>query len=102
MNINSITFRVADAVAGRTAGSPLAAVELRQDSITGPILHHREPDLDGRYDDLVQPDVPVLAVGAQLGTHQLFLVFREVTNGATGANLFNLNWAEFNGQGVGS
>ena len=40
---DSITFRVADAQpapAGRprTAGSPLAAIEIRQDSITGPIL----------------------------------------------------------------
>ena len=36
--IDTITFRVADAAAGRTAGSPLAAIEVRQDSITGPIL----------------------------------------------------------------
>ena len=37
-NIDSVTFRVADTAAGRTAGSPLAAVEMRQDSITGPIV----------------------------------------------------------------
>ena len=30
LNINSLTFRVADAAAGRTAGSPLAAVELHR------------------------------------------------------------------------
>ena len=35
------------------------------------------------------------------GTHELFLVFRAVTGGATGGNLFNLNWAEFNGSGIG-
>ena len=34
------------------------------------------------------------------GTHHVFLVFRSVTGGATGNNLFNLNWAEFNGQGA--
>ena len=41
--IDTIAFRVADvqpAANGtpRTAGSPLAAIEIRQDSITGPIL----------------------------------------------------------------
>ena len=36
------------------------------------------------------------------GTHELFLVFRAVTGGATGGNLFNLNWAEFNGAGIGT
>ena len=36
------------------------------------------------------------------GTHELFLVFRAVTGGATGANLFNLNWVEFQGAGIGT
>ena len=27
-------------------------------------------------------------------------MFRTVTGGATGGNLFNLNWAEFGGNGV--
>ena len=36
------------------------------------------------------------------GTHELFFVFRAVTGGATGANLFNLNWAQFQGAGVGT
>ena len=36
------------------------------------------------------------------GTHELFLVFRTVTGGATGGNLFNLNWVEFQGAGVGT
>ena len=35
------------------------------------------------------------------GTHELFLVFRTVTGGSTGNNLFNLNWAEFVGPGIG-
>jgi hypothetical protein len=34
------------------------------------------------------------------GTHELFLVFRTVTGGATGGNLFLLNWSEFNGGGA--
>ena len=33
-----VTFRVADAAAGRTAGSPLAAIEVHQDTLTGPIV----------------------------------------------------------------
>ena len=37
---------------------------------------------------------------ASTGKHELFFVFRAVTGGATGGNLFNLNWAEFNGNGV--
>ena len=36
------------------------------------------------------------------GTHELFLVFRAVTGGSTGGNLFNLNWAEFQGTGIGA
>ena len=34
------------------------------------------------------------------GKHELFFVFRTVTGGATGGNLFNLNWVEFDGNGV--
>ena len=29
-------------------------------------------------------------------------MFRTVTGGATGGNLFNLNWVEFNGTGIAS
>jgi hypothetical protein len=35
------------------------------------------------------------------GKHDLYLVFQAVAGGSTGGNLFNLNWAEFNGQGIG-
>ncbi len=34
------------------------------------------------------------------GKHELFITFRTVTGGATGGNLFNLNWVEFGGNGV--
>ena len=33
------------------------------------------------------------------GTHALYLAFQTVMGGATGGNLVNLNWAEFNGPG---
>ena len=29
-------------------------------------------------------------------------MFRAVTGGATGGNLFNLNWVEFGGAGIGT
>ena len=31
----------------------------------------------------------------------MFLVFRNVANGATGS-MFNLNWVQFNGPGIGT
>ena len=98
ININSITFRVADAAAGRTAGSPLAAIEIRQDSITGPILQTDNLVSTGGTATWTSQTFPI----SMSGTHELFLVFRTVTGGATGGNLFNLNWAEFIGPGIGS
>ena len=95
-NINSITYRVADTAAGRTAGSPLAAIEVRQDSITGPILATHNLVSTGATDVWSSQTFPI----AMDGTHEIFLVFRAVTNGQTGNNLFNLNYAEFNGEGI--
>jgi hypothetical protein len=42
------------------------------------------------------------ALPAVSGTNRLFLVFNSVPGGATGNNLFNLNWVEFVGGGVGT
>jgi hypothetical protein len=33
--------------------------------------------------------------------HKLYLVFRSVAGGQGGNNLFNLNWAELGGPGIG-
>ena len=58
----------------------------------------REPDVDRQH----RPDVwnsqtfPI----ALAGKNELFLVFRSVTGGATGSNMFLLNWVEFGGNGV--
>ncbi len=30
----------------------------------------------------------------------MYLVFRSIAGGQTGNNLFNLNWVQFDGQGV--
>jgi hypothetical protein len=98
LNISSISFRVADASAGRTAGSPLAAIEIHQDSVAGPIVGTSNLVSTGGTATWTTQTFPVQLAG----THELFLVFRQVTGGATGGNLFNLNWAEFNGPGIGT
>jgi PKD repeat protein len=96
--IDSVSFRYADAAAGRAAGSPLAAVDLRQDSITGPVIATATLTSTGGTAVWSTTSVPI--TNAASGAHELFLTFRTVTGGATGGNLFNLNWAEFGGNGV--
>jgi hypothetical protein len=98
--IDTITFRVADAAGGRTAGSPLAAVEVRQDSITGPIVTTANLLSTGGTTAWSSQTFPIVLPEGGAGKHELFFVFRSVTGGATGNNLFNLNWAEFGGNGV--
>jgi PKD repeat protein len=98
--IDTITFRVADAANGRTAGSPLAAVEVRQDSITGPIVTTANLLSTGGTTAWTSQTFPIVLPEGGAGKHELFFVFRSVTGGATGGNLFNLNWAEFGGNGV--
>jgi PKD repeat protein/glucose/arabinose dehydrogenase len=97
VNIDSITFRVADAGAGRTAGSPLAAIEIRQDAVDGPIVTTANLVSTGGTATWTSQTFPI----SLAGKHELFLVFRAVPGGSTGGNLFNLNWAEFNGAGIG-
>lgn len=97
VNVDSLTFRVADAAAGRTAGSPLAAVEVHQDTLTGPIVQTANLVSTGGTAVWTSQTFPISLSGA----HELFLVFRAVTGGSTGGNLFNLNWTEFGGPGVG-
>ena len=100
VNIDSITFRVADAAAGRTAG--LAARRRSRSSRTRIDRPDRARPQNltstGGTDDLDEPDVPDLAVRHARAVPR----FRAVTGGATGGNLFNLNWAEFKGPGIGS
>ncbi len=95
---NSIAFRYADAAANRTAGSPLAGIDLRQDSITGPIVASANLTSTGGTGTWSTMTVPISNAAA--GAHELFLTFRTLTGGSTGGNLFNLNWAEFGGNGV--
>jgi len=102
---NSITFRVADAADGRTPGTPLAAIEIHQRDLspTGTVIA-----------DTILTTANLVSTGgtsvwssqsfnlSMAGTHDIALVFREVPGGATGANLFNLNWVQFNGTGIGT
>ncbi len=95
-NIDSLTFRVADTAAGRTAGSPLAAVELRTGSATGPLVSTYNLTSTGGTGVWTSQTFPI----SLAGLNELFLVFRAVDGGQTGNNLFNLNYVEFNGKGV--
>jgi PKD repeat protein len=98
LQIDTIAFRYADGAAGRTAGSPLAGIDLRQDSITGPVIASANLTSTGGTGTWATTTVPL--TGAAAGAHELFITFRTVTGGATGGSLFNLNWAEFGGNGV--
>ena len=97
LNIDTITFRVRGR--GRRPHRRLAAGGDRD-----------PPGLDHRSD---RATANLVSTGGTTwtsqtfpislsGTHELFLVFRAVTGGATGGNLFNLNWVEFNGAGIGT
>ena len=87
LNIDTISYRVADAAAGRTAGSPLGAIEIHTDSVTGPIVQTDNLVSTGGTDTWTTQTFPI----SLSGTHELFLVFRNITGGATGS-MFNLNW----------
>jgi PKD repeat protein/glucose/arabinose dehydrogenase len=102
--IDTVSFRVADvqpAANGtpRTPGSPLAAIEVHQDSITGPLLTTANLVSTGSTSTAAIWTTQTFPI-AMAGKHELFYVFRSVTGGATGGNLFNLNWSEFGGNGI--
>jgi hypothetical protein len=97
LNIDSLTFRVADAGGGRLAGSALAAVELRRDASDGPVIATANLTSTGGTTTWQSQSIDLPAVP---GTNRLFLRFVSVPGGSTGGNLFNLNWVQFNGQGV--
>ena len=76
LNISSVTFRVADTPT-RTAGSPLAAIEVHQDTLTGPIVQTYNLVSTGNTTTWTSQTFPI----SLSGTHELFLVFRAVTGG---------------------
>ncbi|MGH3658063.1 MAG: carbohydrate-binding protein, partial [Micromonosporaceae bacterium] len=97
LNIDSLAFRVASTSTQVPAGSPAAAVEIRLDAVDGPVIATATITSTGDPNTWQSQTVPVSDPG---GLHKIYLVFRSVPGGQTGNNLFNLNWAEFGGQGV--
>jgi cytochrome c len=75
----------------------MAAVEVHLDAVNGPILTTATLTSTGDPGTWQSQAFPVADPG---GLHKIYLVFRSVTGGQTGGNLFNLNWVEFGGQGV--
>lgn len=97
LNMSTVTFRVSGGSAA-TAGTPRAQVELRLDAPGGPLLTTATITATTGNNDFASQTFPIADPG---GTHRLYLVFRAVPGGpATG--LFNLNWIEFGGPGVGT
>ena len=96
--IDTVSIRYADPAAGRTVGAPLAGIDIRQDSITGPIIATADLASTGGIAAWATTTVPLTNV--QAGKHELFVTFRAITGGTTGGNLFSLNWLNFNGNGV--
>jgi cytochrome c len=87
---SAVTFRYAGGSAA-TAGQPRAAVELRLDSPTGPLVTTATLAATSGTNSWASQSVPV---SQPAGGHRLYLVFRQVPGGpATG--LFTLNWVEF-------
>ncbi|MGH3475898.1 MAG: ThuA domain-containing protein [Nocardioidaceae bacterium] len=97
VNIESLTFRTASTSTAVPAGSPMAGVEIRRDSVDGPILATATLASTGNPATWQGQTVPVADPG---GRHAIYLVFRSVPGGQTGNNLFNLNWVQFDGSGV--
>jgi cytochrome c len=93
-NVESLTFRVSG---GTTAGTARAAVELHLDAPTGPLLTTATINSTTGNNDYASQTVPLTDPG---GSHRLYLVFQAVPGGPT-TNLFNLNWIEFGGAGIG-
>lgn len=84
-NIGALTFRLA-------SGGASAQIEVRRDSIAGPLVVTASvPDSGGSYTNVTVPITP------QDGTHEYFLVFL-CNPGET--NLIRLNWLRFEGSGI--
>ncbi len=96
--IDTLAIRYADGQNGRTIGSPLAGIDLRQDSITGPVVASADLISTGGADTWDTMTVPI--TNAASGAHELFVTFRSVAGGGSAFRLFNLNWVEFGGNGV--
>jgi PKD repeat protein len=98
-NINGLTFRVASTSTQVPAGNAMAAVEVRLDAVDGPLLTTATLTSTGNNATWQSQSVPIVDPG---GSHKVYLVFRSIPGGQGGGNLFNLNWVQFDGEGVGT
>ncbi|HEU0235287.1 MAG TPA: ThuA domain-containing protein [Candidatus Limnocylindrales bacterium] len=96
-DIDALTFRIASTGTAIPAGNPLAAVDVRLDTITGPLLLTANLTSTGNAATWQSQSFPITDPG---GAHSIFLVVRSIPGGATGNNLFNLNWVQFEGDGI--
>ena len=93
----TIAIRYGAGAAGVAAGTPRAAVEIRQGSPTGTLLQTIPLNATGAANNNTYA-----TASASLnftGSQRLFLVFRSVAGGPT-TNIANINWVEFTGPGV--
>ncbi|MBY5162627.1 ThuA domain-containing protein [Salsipaludibacter albus] len=97
VGIDGITLRVSDNANNLVAGAPLAAVEIHLDAPDGPILDTVQLTATGGTGTWESQSFPLADPG---GLHDLYLVARAVPGGATGNNLFRLNWVRFDGAGI--
>ena len=74
-------------------------MHIRLDAIDGPLLATANLTSTGGATAWDSQSVAFTDPG---GSHRIFLVFATVPSGATGNNLFNLNWVEFDGDGIAS
>ncbi|OLF19312.1 hypothetical protein BU204_01690 [Actinophytocola xanthii] len=87
---SAVTFRYSGGSA-TTVGNPRAAVELRLDSPTGPVVTTATLPATSGTNAWASHTVPV---SGPVGEHRLYLVFRSVPGGPA-SGLVNLNWVEF-------
>ncbi len=92
VNIDSVTFRVADNDDDIDPGSPLAAVEIRTGAPDGPIVTTVNLTGTGGEDVWQSQTFPI----SLSGLHELYLVSRPIG----GNNVYLLNYVEFNGKGA--
>ncbi|MFF3856563.1 ThuA domain-containing protein [Micromonospora sp. NPDC002575] len=95
-NMQSVTLRTSGGSAA-TAGQPRFGVEFRLDSPTGPLLTTATVNATTGNTVFTSTTVPFTDPG---GTRRLYLVFTAVPGGPA-SGFGNLNWVEFNGQGIG-
>ena len=97
VSIDSLTFRIASNNTTVPAGNPLVGVEVRLDAPDGPLLTTVTLTSTGANTNWESQTFAVVDPG---GANHLYLVFRSIPGGATGGNLFRLNWVAFDGQGI--